>query len=100
MKELTGLADILVSNGEMEAYQYTLEKIQCMIQELQSKAVDVLDMFSNEAPTCSSRGFHQKIYLANYLSLIFIKIGDIALSKTVCKFLDKFRPALLTRILY
>lgn len=60
MKELTGLTDSLVSNGEMEAYQYTLEKVQYMIQELESKAVDVLDMFSDEAPTCSTRGsFHQ-----------------------------------------
>uniref|UniRef100_A0A0R3RVR3 GYF domain-containing protein n=1 Tax=Elaeophora elaphi TaxID=1147741 RepID=A0A0R3RVR3_9BILA len=56
VKELTGLTDTLVSNGEMEAYQYTLEKVQYMIQELQSKAVDVLDMFSDEAPTCSTRG--------------------------------------------
>ncbi|KAM3715995.1 CD2 antigen cytoplasmic tail-binding protein [Dirofilaria immitis] len=40
----------------MEAYQYTLEKIQHMIQELKSKAVDVLDMFSDEIPTCSVRG--------------------------------------------
>ncbi|MCP9259061.1 Tumorous Enhancer of Glp-1(Gf) [Dirofilaria immitis] len=56
VKELTGLADTLVSNGEMEAYQYTLEKIQHMIQELKSKAVDVLDMFSDEIPTCSVRG--------------------------------------------
>ncbi|CAG9531346.1 unnamed protein product [Cercopithifilaria johnstoni] len=56
VKELTGLADTLVSNGEMEAYQYTLEKVQYMIQELQSKAVDVLDMFSSEAPTFSTKG--------------------------------------------
>uniref|UniRef100_A0A915PI95 GYF domain-containing protein n=1 Tax=Setaria digitata TaxID=48799 RepID=A0A915PI95_9BILA len=55
VKELTGLTDTLVSNGEMEAYQYTLEKIQFMIQELESKAVDVLDIFSDEAPSCSAR---------------------------------------------
>ncbi|VDK79662.1 unnamed protein product [Litomosoides sigmodontis] len=55
VKELTGLTDTLVSNGEMEAYQYTLEKIEYMIQELRSKAVDVLDIFSDEAPTCSSK---------------------------------------------
>ncbi|EJW79834.1 hypothetical protein WUBG_09255, partial [Wuchereria bancrofti] len=60
VKELTGLTDALVSNGEMEAYQYTLEKVQYMIQELESKAVDVLDMFSNEAPTCSNRGESKK----------------------------------------
>ncbi|KAL4002478.1 hypothetical protein ACH3XW_3620 [Acanthocheilonema viteae] len=56
VKELTGLTDSLVSNGEMEAYQYTLEKVQYMIQELQSKAVDVLDIFSDEVPTCSIKG--------------------------------------------
>ncbi|OZC11415.1 hypothetical protein X798_01271 [Onchocerca flexuosa] len=56
VKELTGLTDTLVSNGEMEAYQYTLEKIQHMVQELESKAVDVLDMFSDEAPICSTGG--------------------------------------------
>ncbi|EJD75662.1 hypothetical protein LOAG_17242 [Loa loa] len=56
VKELTGLTDTLVSNGEMEAYQYTLEKVQYMIQELKSKAADILDMFSDETPTCSARG--------------------------------------------
>ncbi|VDN25462.1 unnamed protein product [Gongylonema pulchrum] len=37
MKELTGLADSLVSNGELEAYQYTLEKLLFLIKELQTE---------------------------------------------------------------
>lgn len=57
VKELTGLTDALVSNGEVQAYQYTLEKIQFIVQELKSKAVDVVDMFSDETPTFSGRGF-------------------------------------------
>lgn len=47
LKELTGLADSLVSKGEMEAYQYTLEKLQHLIHEMEHKAVDELDMFSD-----------------------------------------------------
>ncbi|VDN03166.1 unnamed protein product [Thelazia callipaeda] len=53
LKELTGLTDSLVSNGEFEAYQYTLERLEYMIRELEHKAVDVLDIFSNE-PVSSS----------------------------------------------
>lgn len=58
MKELTGLADTLVSNGELEAYQYTLEKLRHLIQELESRAVDVLDMFSDAPPVSKSNSHY------------------------------------------
>lgn len=54
LKELTELADALVSNGELEAYQYTLEKLRHMVQDIECKAVDVLDMFSDSVPNSTA----------------------------------------------
>lgn len=55
MKDLTGLADSLVSKGEMEAYQYTKEKLQLLSHQMDNKAADQVDMFA-DTPTTSSNG--------------------------------------------
>ncbi|VDN57931.1 unnamed protein product [Dracunculus medinensis] len=55
VKELTGLADSLVSKGEFEAYQYSFEKLNYLIRQMEHRAVDDLDMFS-DAPSSSVEG--------------------------------------------
>ncbi|VDK45441.1 unnamed protein product [Anisakis simplex] len=60
VKELTGLADSLVSKGEMEAYQYTKEKLQLFINQLENKAVDEVDMFSDNNQSTSSPSHSNK----------------------------------------
>uniref|UniRef100_A0A915B9J3 GYF domain-containing protein n=1 Tax=Parascaris univalens TaxID=6257 RepID=A0A915B9J3_PARUN len=54
VKDLTGLADSLVSKGEMEAYQYTKEKLQLLANQMENKAADQLDMFADTPTTSSS----------------------------------------------
>lgn len=63
MKELTGLADSLVSRGEMEAYQYTVEKLQYLLRQMEHKAVDNLDIFSDQPSSAtSSSSFKLKFF--------------------------------------
>ncbi|KHN80241.1 CD2 antigen cytoplasmic tail-binding protein 2 [Toxocara canis] len=54
VKELTGLADSLVSRGEMEAYQYTKAKLELLARQMDNKAIDQLDMFS-DTPSASRK---------------------------------------------
>lgn len=65
MKELTGLVDSLVSNGQLEAYQYSYEKFKHFVSELESKAVDQLDMFS-ETTLTASKGLSVSKFLQTY----------------------------------
>ncbi|KAK0417699.1 hypothetical protein QR680_013157 [Steinernema hermaphroditum] len=58
VKEISGLSDTLVSQGHAEAYQYSKEKIEKMLEDLDrtTVAIDSLDMFADEEPGPSSTG--------------------------------------------
>uniref|UniRef100_A0A1I7XB79 GYF domain-containing protein n=1 Tax=Heterorhabditis bacteriophora TaxID=37862 RepID=A0A1I7XB79_HETBA len=53
MKQLSGLADELLTAGHMDAYEWTREKIEFLLRKIESSAVDTLDIFS-DAPAANA----------------------------------------------